>query len=62
MLSGRIEEWGVYKGGYRAVCPLGASMEELAVRSGLLIISAVLLIAIAAAIFRAFTRKDKQDE
>jgi len=37
----------------------GAAMDELVVRSGLLLISAVLFIAIAAAIFRAFTRKDK---
>ena len=39
----------------------GAAIDDLAVQSGLLIISAVLFIAIAAAIFRAFTRKDKND-
>jgi len=40
----------------------GAAIDELAVQSGLLLISAVLFIAIAVAIFRAFTRKDKKDE
>jgi len=34
-------------------------MDELVAQSGLLLISAVLFIAIAAAIFRAFTRRGK---
>ena len=62
MLGSRTEGGGVKERGHKSVCHLGESMDELAVRSSLLIIAAVLVIAISVAIVRAITRKDKEDE